>query len=420
MTAVAPLPTQAAHPTHSAPLGRFSLPPPPERSAFAAALESMSNEDAKSAGAPPHEAKTASEEQNSPEAPQPSIIESQSPVGASLAATPLPQPSFVLPAARVEDASKAAAVRAGARPTLVATAAESDVGSAPPQDPRVSAKLVGERAFHASTRPAANPVLSPASPLTPAEPALSSAAAASASPRATTAAPADPADETRSAPVAGSRAGGLKRSAVGRRLDPAAQASRAAAAAATVPAPPAGGGRVRSDPNSSGRAPPSDRQPAGPGLPQAAPLVAPSSAQSDVAATSAAATGASSPAAARAPVGPQQRPPVREIDVDLAPGGLENVSMTMRLAGDRLSLVVRASSPQTAGAIEGAREAITERLAAIGQPLSAFIIQQTGSTTDADARGASNGDNGGDGTPRGSRGDEGDAPRDARRDPDRF
>jgi hypothetical protein len=72
--------------------------------------------------------------------------------------------------------------------------------------------------------------------------------------------------------------------------------------------------------------------------------------------------------------------PVREIDLDLSPGGLEDVTMTMRLDGDRLNLVIRAASSETAGAIEGAREAIVERLAAIGQPLGALVIQQTGST----------------------------------------
>ena len=76
--------------------------------------------------------------------------------------------------------------------------------------------------------------------------------------------------------------------------------------------------------------------------------------------------------------------PVREIDLDLAPGGLEDVTMTMRLAGDRLSVVIRAASAQTAGTIEGAREAIAERLAAIGQPLGSLVIHQTGG---ADGRG---------------------------------
>ncbi len=70
--------------------------------------------------------------------------------------------------------------------------------------------------------------------------------------------------------------------------------------------------------------------------------------------------------------------PVREIDVDLAPGGLDPLSMTMRLAGDRLSVVIRAGSGEQAGAIETARDAIAERLAAIGQPLASLVIQQTG------------------------------------------
>jgi hypothetical protein len=42
--------------------------------------------------------------------------------------------------------------------------------------------------------------------------------------------------------------------------------------------------------------------------------------------------------------------------------------MTMRLAGQRLSVVIRATSSRTTGSIEGAREAIADRLAAIGQP----------------------------------------------------
>ena len=66
-------------------------------------------------------------------------------------------------------------------------------------------------------------------------------------------------------------------------------------------------------------------------------------------------------------------PPVKEIDVDLSPGGVEDVSMTMRLAGDKLSVVIRAASSQTYGSIEGARDAIADRLAAIGQPLSSSL-----------------------------------------------
>ena len=74
---------------------------------------------------------------------------------------------------------------------------------------------------------------------------------------------------------------------------------------------------------------------------------------------------ASALAAASAP----SAPPIREIDVDLSPGGLEDVSMTMRLAGDKLSVVIRAASSQTLGSIEGARDAIADRMVAIGQPL---------------------------------------------------
>jgi hypothetical protein len=80
-------------------------------------------------------------------------------------------------------------------------------------------------------------------------------------------------------------------------------------------------------------------------------------------------------------------PPIREIDVDLSPGGLEDVSMTMRLAGDKLSVVIRAASSQTLNSIEGARDAIADRMAAIGQPLDSLIVKQAGVNTDGNANG---------------------------------
>jgi hypothetical protein len=80
-------------------------------------------------------------------------------------------------------------------------------------------------------------------------------------------------------------------------------------------------------------------------------------------------------------------PPIREIDVDLSPGGLEDVSMTMRLAGDKLSVVIRAASSQTLNSIEGARDAITDRMAAIGQPLDSLVVKQMGVNTDGNANG---------------------------------
>ncbi|HEY4809087.1 MAG TPA: flagellar hook-length control protein FliK [Roseiarcus sp.] len=90
------------------------------------------------------------------------------------------------------------------------------------------------------------------------------------------------------------------------------------------------------------------------------------------------------------PLGPSSAPsapPVKEIDVDLSPGGLEDISMTMRLAGDKLSVVIRAASSQTLGSIEGARDAITDRMAAIGQPLDSLIVKQTGVNGDGNANG---------------------------------
>jgi hypothetical protein len=80
-------------------------------------------------------------------------------------------------------------------------------------------------------------------------------------------------------------------------------------------------------------------------------------------------------------------PPVKEIDVDLSPGGVQDAAMTMRLAGDKLSVVIRAASSQAYGSIEGARDAIADRLAAIGQPLSSLIIQQVGVNANANANG---------------------------------
>jgi Flagellar hook-length control protein FliK len=88
-------------------------------------------------------------------------------------------------------------------------------------------------------------------------------------------------------------------------------------------------------------------------------------------------------------------PPIREIDVDLSPGGLEDVSMTMRLAGDKLSVVIRAASSQTLNSIEGARDAIADRMAAIGQPLDSLIVKQTGVNTDGNAKGNASSADGG-------------------------
>ena len=66
--------------------------------------------------------------------------------------------------------------------------------------------------------------------------------------------------------------------------------------------------------------------------------------------------------------------------------------MTVRLAGDKLGVVIRAASGATAAAIEGARDAIAERLAAIGQPLASLTIQQAGANDAGTAEQSKDGD----------------------------
>jgi Flagellar hook-length control protein FliK len=150
------------------------------------------------------------------------------------------------------------------------------------------------------------------------------------------------------------------------------------------------------------------------GSPDAALMVAGAS-PANLSAEAGAPAARAAPAAARAATVSPAAGPVREIDLNLAPAGLEDVSMTMRLAGDRINVVIRAASGQTASAIESARDVIAERLAAIGQPLGALVIQQTGATdgnATANGSGTSEGDGGRPG--QGERSDAGD-PRGSRR-----
>jgi hypothetical protein len=64
----------------------------------------------------------------------------------------------------------------------------------------------------------------------------------------------------------------------------------------------------------------------------------------------------------------------------------------MRLAGDKLSVVIRAASSQTSGSIEAARDAIVDRMAAIGQPLNSLIVQQVSVNADANTNGKASAD----------------------------
>jgi Flagellar hook-length control protein FliK len=150
------------------------------------------------------------------------------------------------------------------------------------------------------------------------------------------------------------------------------------------------------------------------GSPDASLMVAGAS-PANLAAEAGAPAARAAPVADRAPAASPAAGPVREIDLNLSPAGLEDVSMTMRLAGDRINVVIRAASSQTASAIESARDVIAERLAAIGQPLGALVIQQTGATdgnATANGSGTSEGDGGRPG--QGERSDVGD-PRGSRR-----
>ncbi len=127
----------------------------------------------------------------------------------------------------------------------------------------------------------------------------------------------------------------------GRKSEVAASPSvaRTASSAASAPAEPSGkAADGPPDPTPSGV------QSAAPGsafgaAPSASLAQGPSFGSSDSPARAAdIAPRASAPSAPRTTTAP----PVKEIDVDLSPGGVEDASMTMRLAGDKLSVVIRA------------------------------------------------------------------------------
>ena len=144
------------------------------------------------------------------------------------------------------------------------------------------------------------------------------------------------------------------------------------------------------------------------GAPLSAPFTAGAPFQFDGSTSSARRADVSPRASALGPGSAPSTPPVREIDVDLSPGGLEDVSMTMRLAGDKLSVVIRAASSHTLGTIEGARDAIADRMAAIGQPLDSLVFKQTGVNTDGNANGNGSSADGGSsgGEPRSAQGSD--------------
>ncbi len=282
-------------------------------------------------------------------------------------------------------------------PSAAATGPKSDdsVGSIAAGAKAASVgRLIGERAFHLGAT--ANRTLAVNAPLAPADasaagfsqtmaaPARSLAGAANAMAPASVASP-------KGAPSSSNR-GSLSRAAAHSATKPEGSPPSPAARASGSASPPApaessaktADGRL---PDQTPSAAPSQPQTSLFGAQLSAPFGAGASFEPDASATKAAGADVAPLTTPLAAGSASPIQPVKEIDVDLSPGGLENVSMTMRLAGDKLSVVIRAASSQTLGSIEGARDAITDRLAAIGQPLDSLIVKQAGVHTNANTNG---------------------------------
>jgi hypothetical protein len=262
-------------------------------------------------------------------------------------------------------------------------------------------RLIGERAFHLGAT--ANRALAVNAPSAPADASAAGFSQAMAAPARSLAGAANamapaPIASPKSAPSSSNRSG-LTRAAhsatkpEGSAPPPVARASGSASPPATTGSNAKATDGRAPDPNPSAVSSPTPTSLFGAQL--SAPFGVGASFEPDASATKAAGADVAPIATPLAAGSTSSAQPVKEIDVDLSPGGLENVSMTMRLAGDKLSVVIRAASSQTLGSIEGARDAITDRLAAIGQPLDSLIVRQAGVNTDGNANGhASSGDGG--------------------------
>jgi hypothetical protein len=447
MTGIAPAPAPGHAPlaVHSAHSAHGALSQSHDPLAFAAVLDLTPGGDAKSQPTSRERAQTPTDspprDRAQTQIPNPSFL------NAALAASlPLATPSTIAngepagdtnpPALAPSATGQGPAPRAASAPRVASAAEAGDA---------LGARLIAERSFHASAA-ALNPLtappigglssaVEPPSPtlavLDAAEAAVPSARAAMPKPSLATApspvaSPSTPPETNASradrTPAAGSGAVPISagRARGERQSDPAATVARVADKPASRPeaSPSRDGsgsdGFAGLPANGGANAPQSSPAPTIASVTQqlTAAFADPQSRLAD------AATGAPRPAQPPGASPAPAAPPVREIDVDLSPGGLEDVSMTMRLANDKLSLVIRAGSSETTGAIEGARDAITERLAAIGQALGSLIIQQTGSTTDA-TNAKDSGDGGAGGRSQ-ARGGDANNPRGARRDSHGF
>jgi len=398
------------------PAPRASPQPPADRFAFAAVLDSIpgaaTKAGASAAEGPPHPSEEPRQEESAPEqSTRHSLLND----GALLASLP-----FALRAASAMDEGSQAADHASSLAPAATKASGAEASGAPVAPGAKAAavgRLTGERAFHfgASAGVTASRSLAIDAPFAPAganvapqagqggESALAADFTLAGAIPAKPFAAAVPASDGTPAPasIAPRAAGtGTNRVSPTRAAHDAARSGRkpevpaptpvtqlATSAAAHAPAEP--GGKPHddrlADPVVS--AAPTTAQTGPFGAQLSAAFAAGSSFAPDASTPSVTAADPTPRASALAASPAAAGPPVREIDVDLSPGGLEDVSMTMRLAGDKLSVVIRAASSQTLSSIEGARDAIADRMAAIGQPLDSLIVKRAGVNADGNANG---------------------------------
>jgi hypothetical protein len=394
MTAPAAAPTSGP----VAPAAPRAAPQPPaDRFAFAAMLDSLP-------GAPAKAGASAGEEQAPPsnESPQDESSRGQashhSALNDSALFASLP---FALRLGSMMDERSQAASNSPSLPSPAMKgpkSEDSDASLSAGAKAATVGRLIGERTFHlgaSNLTPSADlkdeSVLAagfsrdkatPAKPLANAVPAIATAAApAPIAPR-PGAPPSNRASLGRAAAHEATRSG---QKPEGSARPPVVRAANSTSPPAPTESSAKTADSLPPDPTTFGAPPTAQTSPFGAQL--SAPFGVSASFQPDAPPTSAADADASPRANALGAGSASSTPPVREIDLDLSPGGLENVSMTMRLTGDKLSVVIRAASSQTLGSIEGARDAITDRMAAIGQPLDSLIVKQAGVNTDGNANG---------------------------------
>ena len=419
------------------PVQRAPAQAPTDAHAFAAVLDALPTPASKAGASTgedqPHVAK---ESRDDGSASRQSARHSLLSDGALLASLP-----FALSAASAMDAGSQAAGHASSPAPAAAKASGAEAGGASVgASDKLTAvgRLVGERAFHfaasGSTSPIAGRGLTGEASFALAGASgqdlatqvnwngESAIAAGFARAEAGSGAGAAPSAAAASAPIAArARAPQAHRAsptrapapeAVRGEREPEATAPTARVASSAAPSPAADSRRDGADgrlPDPSGFTAPSLAQADPLGALFSAPFAAASSFGLDGSTATAAGADVTPRASAAATSPTAAGQPVKEIDVDLSPGGLEDVSMTMRLAGDKLSVVIRAGSSQTLSSIEGARDAIADRMAAIGQPLDSLTIKPMG-VTNGDSASAGDGSTGAEGrSAQGERGDSNDA-----------